>query len=128
MVLHIIRKKLIYELHTNNKYVVSIQKMDDNPLEILVQENPVCSICLEDIEEDDIYAIIEGSPEGNIRYHANCVQQWFNHKDNIKNQGIISRNPVNSYTIYQYEEQIAYINLNEQQTSNTTTNITVIPD
>lgn len=86
---------------------------EDNPLEILITEPTICSICLDDIVSDDMYAIIEGSPEGNIKYHATCIQEWFNHKDNTKSQGIISREPVNSYTIYQHDEIIANIPLQE---------------
>lgn len=103
----------------------------DDQVELIIHEEPVCSICLEEIQYDDMFAIIDGSPEGNIRYHASCLQEWFNHKDNVLSKGVISRETVNSYTIYQKDELIGTVALRDENqqriivTDPTNQNVTV---
>lgn len=90
-----------------------------NPITNIIQDDEnMCLVCYEPIKLDDTYAIINGSPEGkNIKYHGHCVEQWFNHKDNVKQLGIISRQPVSSYSLYIKDELVGTIELNNNTTT-----------
>lgn len=80
-----------------------------NPIEAISDEEQICMICVEPIKPDELYAIIDGSPEGHIKYHASCIQEWFNHKDNRSSRGIITRLPIISYTIYDSSNNVIVV-------------------
>lgn len=68
--------------------------------------NKQCLICLEDVE--NIYCKINHEQEKQNKYHIICLEQWFKQKT----IGLITRENVNSYSIYdndiKIEERVIY--------------------
>jgi hypothetical protein len=70
------------------------------------EDQNLCLICLDEIENQ--YATINS--EGEVgKYHLTCLQTWF-----TKNPyGIISRVPVETYTIFENDLEPQVVNVNK---------------
>ncbi len=69
-----------------------------------------CIICLDDIGNDDEYAMIHNVGEKNI-YHPKCLQTWTEHSL----IGIITREPIKHYSIFKNEQHINTITIKDDQ-------------
>ncbi len=55
-----------------------------------------CSVCLEKVHKGDMYAKIDSDNEADKKYHPHCLNKWFS----LSTLGLISREDVDSYSIY----------------------------
>lgn len=55
-----------------------------------------CSVCLEKVHKVDMYAKIDSDNEADKKYHPYCLNKWFS----LSTLGLISREDVDSYSIY----------------------------
>lgn len=64
---------------------------------------PSCIICYYKIREDQPYAIMKDDIEANKKYHVECLERWLAQSK----KGILTRNSVDSYSIYQSGQLIS---------------------
>ncbi len=68
-----------------------------------------CSVCLEKVHKDDMYAKIDSDNEANKKYHPYCLDNWFSRST----LGIISREDVDSYSIYSAKVPIEQVSVSD---------------
>ena len=67
-----------------------------------------CPICLNPINSACLYAMIDNVGETG-KYHIACLQEWLK----IKKSGILIQNPISTYTIYDNDQYIITVNVND---------------
>ena len=66
-----------------------------------------CLICLYKISQEDPYAKIDNDLESNKKYHIECLEKWFS----LNKKGILTRDKINSYTLYHRNTPIQTVKL-----------------
>lgn len=67
-----------------------------------------CIICLDELDDGCKYAVINNVDE-KYKYHPECLELW----TNSHSTGIITRNIINTYSIYQNDKCISTISLSK---------------
>lgn len=69
-----------------------------------------CSVCLEKVHKVDMYAKIDSDNEADKKYHPYCLNKWFS----LSTLGLISREDVDSYSIYSADVSVDQVAITGQ--------------
>lgn len=92
-----------------------LTKMNDNLITFEDNDSDECVICAEKLK-DDPFAQIDDAGESKGKYHTECLEKWFMSSNDVEGQciGVITREPVTSYSIYHNESVVTQISCKKQ--------------
>lgn len=61
-----------------------------------------CVICLENIDKNEPYVIIDNECDKNLKFHGQCIKKWLDKN----NKCMFSDEPIKSYSVYCNDEII----------------------